>query len=35
MVKLIIVGGAVAALFAAVLGKQTPEIRRYMKIRSM
>jgi hypothetical protein len=34
MVKLIAAAGLLAAI-AAVAGKQAPELRRYMKIRSM
>jgi hypothetical protein len=31
----LIAAGAVLAVLAGVLGKQSPELRRYMKIRSM
>ena len=33
--KLLIVGGALALAIGAVLAAQLPDIRRYMKIRSM
>ena len=35
MGKLIVLGGLLTAVVAVVLSKQAPELRRYMKIRSM